>query len=665
MRKNNKKRSSSLLTKTGVILVTILFIVAMALIFVTTALMISIAGRQRIYTNTIDSQARLTAVSLAQTVWQAIVSQQINDTDLETLARGNGGNGTVVVFKTNELPGMGLGDSESTAYFYVAQEANGTDPLKIAIECKCEIDGVAQYYTLMLQKNQGEGTPPAEFDIGVNLGDGGLFNSCVLGFDVDYFNKSNANYDNQVSWRPSGGAADDNIVFLHNPTWNGNDNMGFYATLLTDGTLGFRDGVFARDTFLLGENAGINLSAMNQGIAATQRTNGSTGDLQYGNIFFYGTTAPFQNGEPWTEEIYWPTRETIVHDAGPYSGSLNAQYTFRGINNLVFDIRHVPAHTEADGTAVPEQWIGFSDFNVDITSQSMDHFATVSGGIVYETGVTGFTNSTGRAASVQANGWDSDAAAMYTNYITNYTDKMDTIDKVIDHYGSYEAGATNLDLTSVATVSAGNYLINTSMNIDNKTITFDMSGDSILVFVDGATITLSNNAYFEITGSNPDAKVLFFLKNGAKIVINDNSGIVDLRCFTDDYTNYDYADINQAKDNTPRCIIYSLYTANGAHDNYPVYFGQNQHRILTAFLAFYPQSEPNGTGGCHFGMNNITCNDIYYGRISAGGIDKTNGNFLYIPYCPGITGETNYRDTAYRDSTNFSVIGAESGYFTA
>lgn len=644
MRKNNKKRSSSLLTKTGVILVTILFIVAMALIFVTTALMISIAGRQRIYTNTLDSQARLTAVSLAQTVWQAIVSQQINDTDLETLARGNGGNGTVVVFKTNELPGMGLGDSESTAYFYVAQEANGTDPLKIAIECKCEIDGVAQYYTLMLQKNQGEGTPPAEFDIGVNLGDGGSFNSCVIGFDVDYYNKTDANYNNQVSWRPTGGAADDNIIFLHNPTFNENDNFGFYATTLTDGVLGFRDATFARDFYLLGENAGIDLAAMNQGVAATRRTNGSTGDRQYGNIYFYGTQTPFVSG---------------AH-AGPFSGSLNGQYTFRGINNLVFDIRRVPAHTE-DGTAVPEQWIGFDNFNVDITSQSMDHFSTVTGGIVYETGVTGFTNSTGHTAEVQATGWDSDAAAMYTNYITNYVDKMDTIDKVINHYGSYEAGAANLDLTSVATVSAGNYLINSSMSIDNKTITFDMSGDNILVFVDGATITLSNKAYFKITGSNPDAKVLFFLKNGAKIVINDNSGIVDLRCFDGDYTNFDYADLNQGKDHTPRCIIYSLYTANGAHDNYPVYFGQNQHRILTAFLAFYPQSDPNGTGGCHLGMNNPGHDKIlYYGRISAGGIDVPNGGFLYIPYCPGITGEANYRDTAYRDATIFSVIDRKS-----
>ena len=321
MRRTNKKVMKKADDKKGVILVTVIFIVAMALLFITTALTISIASRQRVYSNAKSDQARLTVTSLAQSIWQAIYSQQINDAMLDNLADGTGGNGSYVTFSSNAVPGMGTGGTESSAYFYRDSE----DADKIIIECKCSIDGVSQYYRMVLKKNASEGIPSAMFDIAVSLGDGGVLNSVVVGFDVHYFSPTGT-YADQVSWRPSDpNASDDNIVFLHNPTFSNRDNAGLYSTVITDGYLGFRDAVFGRDVYMVGPNSGFDISLMQQGMVPSRRTNGTTGDLQFGNLYFWGSETPFING-----------------GSGQYRGNFNGNYEFRSINNIYFENQHIP-----------------------------------------------------------------------------------------------------------------------------------------------------------------------------------------------------------------------------------------------------------------------------------------------------------------------------------
>ena len=152
MRNTSKKSSKLTGRRRGVILITVLFIVAMAVIFITTALTISLATRRRIYENTKDDQARLTAVSTAQTIWQAIYAQQITDAQLRSLAKGNTNKGTVIEFKSDDIPGMVAGSNASTtAYFFNFQNASGED--RIGIEVKCDIDGHVQYYTMALKQN--------------------------------------------------------------------------------------------------------------------------------------------------------------------------------------------------------------------------------------------------------------------------------------------------------------------------------------------------------------------------------------------------------------------------------------------------------------------------------------------------------------------------------
>jgi len=660
MRKLSKKRFGLSIDKTGVMLVTVIFIVAMALVFVTTAMMITIAARQRIYENAKYDQAKLTCTSLAQAIWQAIYSQQINDSMLISLANGSSGSGSVVNFSTDSVPGMGSGDSEASAYFFVqqAEDKAANKPLIIGIEVKCSIDGNTQYYTMYLQKHDPEGKPAAMFDIGIDLGDGGKLVKGVFGFDTSLFGSS---WNDQVSWRPENHGldptADDNIVFLHNPTYSDQGNMGFYATTLTDGYLSFRDGVFARDVYFLGPHSGLDEGRLQQLSAASQYTGGGTnGDPQYGNLYFYGSRAPIATNAP----LDRATLESADPSTYAFSGNLNGQLELNGINNINLDLME-----DDEGNLV-----GFDHFNVEFTGQSFNHFSSVTGTIHYEDGITGFSNSSSRASVPEAEGWGPVIANGMASYMTRNPETIDTIDEVAAKWGSQETGATELNLTSTSLVEAGSYKISSAQNLTGGgTITFDVSAGDIYVFVDSATITMSGGTYIEIKSSiDTDNAVYFFLKNGATIEVGQNGGIVDLRCFNDSYTTFSPSTIDQSKDKTPRCFIFSMYT--GGHSKYPVNFTGNNNRLLTAYLGFFPQSNPDNSGeSCWIHINNCNADTVFYGRVCAGGVETDNtGNYFFIPYCPAPPLATGYREYAYRDNTDFSVVALEdtpSGYFTA
>ncbi|MCR5058378.1 MAG: hypothetical protein K6A81_07165, partial [Clostridiales bacterium] len=79
----SKKRSAD---KRGVILVTVLFILATAMIFISSALLLTSATRGRVYQNAEKSQARLTLTSAVETFVQALQMQEITDAALETYA---------------------------------------------------------------------------------------------------------------------------------------------------------------------------------------------------------------------------------------------------------------------------------------------------------------------------------------------------------------------------------------------------------------------------------------------------------------------------------------------------------------------------------------------------------------------------------------------------
>lgn len=76
-----KKKDS----KQGAILVIVVLILALAMIFITAAMMLTQATRSRLYDNTMQSQARLTVTSASEVFLEALITQEITDDQIDKM----------------------------------------------------------------------------------------------------------------------------------------------------------------------------------------------------------------------------------------------------------------------------------------------------------------------------------------------------------------------------------------------------------------------------------------------------------------------------------------------------------------------------------------------------------------------------------------------------
>ena len=70
-------------SKQGAILVIVVLILALAMIFISMAMLLTKATRNRLYENTMSSQARLTVTSAAEVFLEALETQEITDDQID------------------------------------------------------------------------------------------------------------------------------------------------------------------------------------------------------------------------------------------------------------------------------------------------------------------------------------------------------------------------------------------------------------------------------------------------------------------------------------------------------------------------------------------------------------------------------------------------------
>lgn len=100
-------------SRSGSMLVLVLIILAVSIILITSALMISTAGRQRYYKDAEREQASLTAMSAAKLIGQAAAKGNINKDVLKTLADNKA---TIQVSSSGLFPGLSEGNTNSSTY---------------------------------------------------------------------------------------------------------------------------------------------------------------------------------------------------------------------------------------------------------------------------------------------------------------------------------------------------------------------------------------------------------------------------------------------------------------------------------------------------------------------------------------------------------------------
>ena len=122
-----KRFKSTKKNKNGVILVIVLLVLAVAMIFITSALMLTNATRNRTYDRATESQARMTVTSLSEAFYRSVQMQEITDDDLWNWAGTKGSPNTLTVSNTSGdiIPGM-TGASDNKSYIEIERATAGS-----------------------------------------------------------------------------------------------------------------------------------------------------------------------------------------------------------------------------------------------------------------------------------------------------------------------------------------------------------------------------------------------------------------------------------------------------------------------------------------------------------------------------------------------------------
>lgn len=116
-----KRLAKSKKSKKGAILVIVVLILALAMIFIASAMMLTQATRRRLYSTTMQSQARLTVTAASEVFLEALNMQEITDNDLEAMIGKTSGSAKIKMVVDN-VPGMSR-DSQNCTLLDIYKDA--------------------------------------------------------------------------------------------------------------------------------------------------------------------------------------------------------------------------------------------------------------------------------------------------------------------------------------------------------------------------------------------------------------------------------------------------------------------------------------------------------------------------------------------------------------
>ncbi|MBO4242490.1 MAG: hypothetical protein J5883_04355, partial [Clostridiales bacterium] len=508
--------------KNGVILLTVVFILAIALIFIISALMLTTATRSRVYESAFDNQARLTVTSVAEAFYQALQSQEITDSTFESLK-----NKTINI--TGDMPGMqGDPDSYTTASF---TESGGgikvtfTTRIGDSIEC---ID--------MVLKKTDAGEPPSGFSRQMELGDGA--------------NLVRANVGGSVNGGPYTGDTSGNTILSYGDLNVNIGNPNVYSDVFCLGILTGHDTVYYGDIYFVGEDAGLGVDTQSVSFASPESTayfinNDNAFYLYDGDNFANGTNTPIEPGMVGSTEArsrsYVRGGRVVFADCDNVTMGVNALGQYNGDQAVAYGV-------SADGD------LQFGDGSFSYSGSSSNLRGNVS-----EDQQTMIDDLYSQYDSL----FDADG-----NPINQ--DTPDSWEEVDDRYGlsSEQSGAHGLasslgiNLTTASgnyTLAPGAYTVSGTMGQADGTgapvINIDLAAGDYYIFVnDNLTV---EDGFFRILngGSEGDHKCFFVVEYDKYLQIGVPNtkhpcGIIDDACYpgvssSDDGSGYVLSAIDQ------------------------------------------------------------------------------------------------------------------------
>lgn len=309
--------------KQGSMLLIVCLIIAMALIFIASAMTVTSAARNRYYDNSKRSQARLTVTSVAEAFYDALQIQQISDDDLATLASHN----ATMKVTGGTLPGVVGANCSTTAKFY--ESGNYT-----MVDFTTNMDGTVERLRLILQgKPQPHAANLNMFPI--ELGAAGKLSEFTTIGGGGYGNPNN-------------------FVFIYGGNPSASSGAAtFYSTVFTEAPLATEGNKYS-DVVFWGPNA-------------TWYTPGSNGSL------FNGI------GENGTVDVFYLDTSNMISQSfsGSYSSSIaNVVYSDGVTNNLLNSGLHTEDITFIAEDDVEGDLADALSIYRDVIDKVPDHFYT-------------------------------------------------------------------------------------------------------------------------------------------------------------------------------------------------------------------------------------------------------------------------------------------------
>ena len=273
MRKLNKKKGS----RQGAILVTVVFILAFAIIFIAAAMMLTQATRRRVYEEAESNQARLTVTSVAEAFYRSIQKCEFDDSRIINLCKGPSTIHVEASSTAQKIPGLEdegttSTDSYTTVYLHRKKTGSGAtnpdDDYTYYADFSTHIDGKVENVRAELSYV----TPP------------GTTNNAPFNTQFDHNGVFTKNNMEDVG---EGKADDPNNIFLVRKGAH-TDNSSFSSTatmVYCDGDVTFKDEDFKSKDIVFLQGAKLK--------------SGDSGKFKKGhvkNMFFFGSgTEPISN----------------------------------------------------------------------------------------------------------------------------------------------------------------------------------------------------------------------------------------------------------------------------------------------------------------------------------------------------------------------------------
>jgi len=634
-------------------LLLVLVIMAVAVILITSALTITVKGRQRFYMDSQSSQARLTVTSAAKSIADAIVSADFKSIDLENLAAANGGAGTTVNVQSAQsasptalsagtdktkavAPGLyGSGSSQSFTNAVIKYYPSVTNQQYISVKVTTGLDiygnasANTESVTVYLQKLPIT-VPSDAFGNLVTLGGASSTNNLPqirIGYDLQQYRADGtfvrstgpSNYTvvhGNVSIAPSGGQQlYCDMIYTGQVTLGGGTN--FYGNQIFSGNSASikassaGNGIIANgaNILFLGDttlglssfstDAGLPTSASSSGNGVEANITGTTSSLA-GGIYLLNSSLQSSLNSNYVRAL-----SAFVVDSGsqlqftgqwytPSSTVYLASTTASGFYTPTTASTNYPAYVSATDS-VP----------IVVTLRALAAKYTTPA-MIAQTNRQILTQAQALAANLTV--YNTQNAAFNTAISNGSITTLTAADLTAAGTRTYTGTAYCIDASSTNIVGSSGWSSQTMLN-------FDLINNDITLYIygNGNTLTFASGLFNFINGGTHVGRIC--LMDGVDLVMNQNNYSYDIGIIGSNHQVVSGAQ-TQVVYNSP--IFLYIYGMNNNQ------ITANQKDTIEGYFGLYGANGTLTLGNGPF----------FYGRVESSILVYGGGDPMSFPYCP-------------------------------